>query len=323
MTLVLLASVFLAACGGGGGGSTASLTPSAPTSAPTGVPTTAPTTAPSSSPQAATITGKVVQLAGPLSSSTWNLAAPSGCPAPQTNSPCTTYPTPIPSPLLPTAASTPGVGPGIGGVHIYVTTLQGAVVNGIPQSPIASATTSPNGTFSISIPVSSMPTSAPNGVSVGLLAINGTSISSSTGTSNLGYTIAHADAQPGTAVTLYIDTLDGDKQSAFAWVNSFLASNDQPPIVADTVSQAVARLTVGINALLPSSTQYEAFGGAQDVAIEPSNGPGAFWGAGIPGDTPQQVGIPLGVVYGGMAAMYESPYTPNNPGAKIMLAPGT
>lgn len=199
-------------------------------------------------------------MTGPLSSSTWNLSAPTGCPS-NTTSSCASYP-PTP-PVLPGPTATPGAGAGISGVNVYITTTSSVESNGIPSSPLASGTTNGSGSYSISLPYSVLHGSS----TIGIVAVNGASVGTN-GTTNLGFTIAHAVANVATHPTLYLDSLDGDEQSAFVNLNIDRAMVSLPPMVSDTIAQAVARLAVAQRPGAATSTDqvndsslYSAFGG--------------------------------------------------------------
>lgn len=309
--LAAIAAMSLTACGGGGGisGGAGSTLPPQPQPSPTTTPRV--------------ISGKLVHMTGPLSSQTWTLAAPSGCttpkpgnpsyscdgpnncPDPNTNLPCATYPTPLPVSSLPQASATPGVGPGIGGATVYLTTTAGAITNGVPANPIATATTAPDGTFSVTVSGSS--------TQYGVVAVNGTSISASSGLTNLGFTVAHADATIGTPITLFVDTLDADETDAFTQLNSALTANNKPPVVADTLAQAAARLAAGTNTF-PSASGYISWGGAAGVTLGAANNQdGAYWGSGFafaPTNAPISLATPA--AFAGLAATYATPCCAQN-----------
>ncbi len=256
----LALSLALAACGGGGssssGGLGGGIIPATPT--PTVTPTAqpSPTTAP---PTTSTVSGKVVQVTGPLSSSTWNFAEPTGCGSTVT-SPCTTYPTPPPT--LPSVNATPGVGSGIASATVYA--VANAEVSGIPSHPIAVATTAPDGSFSITLPAGSPAT-------IGLIAANGT-FDPATGATVNNESLAHANVAVGNAATLYIDTLSPDEIGGFTALNQDRAAIGLAPITSDTLAEAYARATVSTVPGSPACTYaapswYPNLGGVGSLNI--------------------------------------------------------
>ncbi|HVA29438.1 MAG TPA: hypothetical protein VNF68_14750 [Candidatus Baltobacteraceae bacterium] len=210
----------LAACGGGGGGTTGGGTmPPTPTATATPTPS-------------ATLSGKVVQLAGPL--------AANGAP---------------------TASSTPAAGAGIGGATLYVTNATTAALVAPQSSPLATVTTAPDGSFSVTF---ANPTKV---TTFGVVAMNGTTVGTN-GTTNLGYTIAHALVVPGSPSTLYLDTLTTNEQAGFTAYNAARTALSMPTVASDTALEMTARLEIvnNENGLCKSSsnisTEYQAFGGA-------------------------------------------------------------
>lgn len=275
--------VAFAACGGGGGsGGGGSI-----------VPVTTPS--PGSGTQSATISGNVVQMTGPLSSSTWNLAAPTGCPNSSTNG-CASYSTSPPT--LPSANATPGAGSGIAGATVYAVATS-ANLSGTPSAPLAQATTGPTGSFSLTVS---------GATQVALVAVNGTP-SPTTGSAN-GYTIAHAIATAGTPVTLYLDRLSGDEQSAFSALNEYRSQAGQTAIYADTILQADARLLVSqmVNAAScsPPATGafFQTYTGLSSSLTSGTDVAGPQWyyvlGYGANYFSSASIGV------GGLAALYQS-----------------
>ncbi len=184
----------LAACGGGGGGSSSG-----------GGSATLPPTPIATQTPSATIAGKVVQLAGPL--------AANG---------------------TPTAQSTPAAGVGIGGATVYVTAATTAALAAPTASPIATATTAPDGSFSVTIPNA-------QAAEYGIVAVNGTLGSS--GFTSTGFTLGRAlAAVNSTGAVLYVDTLTTNEQSGFTAYNAARTGAGMSAITADTAAQMAARL---------------------------------------------------------------------------------
>lgn len=196
-------ALMLAACGGGGGpspvggGNGGGIIP----------PTQAPTT-----PAPPTISGNVVQLAGPLAAG----ASPS-----------------------PNPSSTPVAGVGIGGATVYVVaTALDAATSTIPTSPIAVATTSPAGAFSIVVPSAV--------AQYGVVVIDGSAIAAN-GLSSGGYTLAHAAATASAPLTLYLDTLTANEQSGFVAYNTARVALGLPQVSSDTIAEMVERIAIEAN----------------------------------------------------------------------------
>jgi hypothetical protein len=237
VALPLFATLALAACGGGG--STGSTLP------PVQPPVTAqPTPTPTPTPMLA---GRVVQLAGPL--------AANGAP---------------------NAQSTPAAGAAIAGATVYVTAATDAALTSPQTSPLAVATTAPDGSWQVPAPTN---TSGPFGVVV----IDGTSIGAN-GVTNLGYTVAHGLTLPGDNGTYYLDTLTANEQSGFTAYNAARASSNMPLAVSDTTAQMTARVLLQTDvasqtcsATADAYTSYRTFGGAlianEQVIGDESNTP--------------------------------------------------
>jgi hypothetical protein len=296
----LAALMMLAACGGGGGSTGGGGLPpviSSPTTQPSAQPSTAPISG-----SATTVSGTVVQMTGPLSSQTWNLAAPTGC----TGGGCVTYPTPPPT--LPSATATPGVGAGLAGVTVYA--VPNADVAGIPATPLATATTGPSGAFSITLPKGTS--------SVGLIALDGPSYNAQTGASSTGFTLGHTQVTAGsTTARLYVDTLSPDEQTAFESLNA--ARGALPPVSSDTLAQADARLAVAqqpgaatcdSTALLVSFTTYKAWGGVGSTGDQYGDGGGGQWSEIVTFQAPYNGTWN----FTGMAAVYQATACGTSPG---------
>jgi len=189
---------------------------------------------------------------------------------------------------------------------IYVTTQAGVATNGVPSNPIAVATTAPDGSFSIVVP-------AGTPANIGLVAVIGTTISTTTGTTNLGYTVAHADAIVGTPTNLFVDTLDGDEQYAIDVEEVALKNGGYQPVVVDTMAQAMARLVAATGTTSPNGTGLQSYfaGGLQLQTIFPSGG--TEWTSNNFGFDPA-TGKPIpgfynsGTVFSGAAQLYSPAY---------------
>lgn len=173
-----------------------------------GSPMLPPTPTATATPISVTLSGKVDQLTGPL--------AANGSPTPQ---------------------STPVAGAGVAGVTIYVTAPTTAALVSPQASPLATATSAPDGTFSVTV---ANPTRA---TSFGLVAMNGTMVGSN-GATNRGYTISHAVVSGGSTTILYVDTLTGDEQAGFAAYNAARTSANMPAVESDTALEMTARLSI-------------------------------------------------------------------------------
>lgn len=286
-------STSLAACGGGGGGAL-----------PATQATSAPTTQPTSTSQQTTISGNVAQMTGPLSSSTWNLAAPSGCPpASDPSASCTSYPTP--PPMLPNTSASPQAGTGVAGVTVYIVAANAVDTNVIPTAPLATAVTNASGAFTATLSASTLG----GATQVGLIAVNGTSIGSN-GATNLGYTIAHAVVNVTAKPTLLIDTLSGDEQSAFTALNSDRAAASLAPIASDTIAQAVARLSVAQRPgtatcadQISDGNYFSTFGGLPGTETAWEDTAGTQWSVIVNYGSPWNSASHLA----GLAALYSAP----------------
>jgi hypothetical protein len=274
LILVLgLAATSLAACGGGGSSAGGSTLPVLPTAAPPVVtPTPTPTAAPS-------LSGKVFQVAGPLASNATGTPAPSATFAP---------------------------GAAIAGATVYVTANGGQLTNGIPSQPLATATTGSDGSFTI--PGTAI--ASANGT-VGVVVVYGTTISATTGATDKGFTVAHASVTviPNQSISLYVDTLTPDEQSAFTALNADRAQAALPAVSSDTIAQAAARLIaaqmVGQSNCGPWNGAANAFaqlGGIGNVASwEDTAGPN--WAAIINYESPWNAQT---LPYAGLAAQYNA-----------------
>lgn len=215
VTIVPLFALSLAACGGGaGGGSLTPIIASSPTPTPTPL----------------AISGKVVQLSGPL--------AANG---------------------TPDAQSTPAAGPGIGGATVYVTSASTSAIAVPTSSPIATATTAPDGSFTITLPKGS------NSV-VGVAVIDGATIEPN-GATDRGFTVAHGIAVAGTPSTFYLDVLTQNEQAGFSAYNAARASNNLPTVSSDTAAEMASRLLIATDEAAQchdktsAFTAYMTFGG--------------------------------------------------------------
>lgn len=252
----------LAACGGGGGMGGSGGGGIIPTTPPPSTTTPAPPT----------ISGKVVQLAGPLAAG----ASPS-----------------------PNPSSTPVAGAGIGGATVYVVpTYNDAGTSAIPSSPVATATTAPDGTFSITVPSAT--------TVYGLVVIDGTSIGAN-GLSSGGYTLAHSFAnmtQPALSqnLTLYLDTLTANEQSGFVTYNAARVALGLPQVSSDTIAEAASRIGISANAATGTCqgwnaeyTTFLALGGLQptqaSVGTQPSGPYYNTWASSDSASFPGQPGV--------------------------------
>jgi hypothetical protein len=190
-------------------------------------------------------------------------------------------------------------------VTVYVTTMAGAHTNGIPTPILAVATTGFGGTWSATIP------GLPAGTSLGYVAVNGSTISPVTGTTDTGYTIAHAVGSASSNVTLLVDRLSGDEQSGFTAVNNARTASLLPAIAADTLAQAAARLAVAQrvgasqcgDASPSAAADFFAFGGyGPSGAASWEDTAGPDWAAIYNYQSPWNTSS---IPYAGLAALYQ------------------
>jgi hypothetical protein len=290
-----LLGVSVAACGGGGSGT------SSPIPTPTATPTTGaiitiPNPSPSPSSNTTTLSGHVYMLTGPLA--TQGLAAPSGCAGTQA---CASYPTAPPASALPGPQATPVAGAPVAGVTVYVTTTAGIAVANVPTSPIATATSAADGSFTVSV-------SAPG--TYGLYVANGSLASGSAVTSN-GYAVTRTSASTGTAATVYVGALSPDEQSAFTTVNSQRVALGYAPITSDLTAQMAARVGVaqriGAAACDDSGVAavYSSLGGVPASGFTWEDTLGPSWSA-IANYGSETVVNTSNVAFAGLAAVYQA-----------------
>ncbi len=259
----------LTACGGGGGGTTGGGGSSTMPPTPTVIATPA------------TLGGTVVSLAGPLS------AAPSA---------------------TPNASSTPAAGAPISGATVYLV-ASNAALGGIPTSPLAVATTAPNGAFTLTEPT-------PTQGSYGIIVVDGTSVTNA-GVTDRGYTLAHGVVSAGTQPTFYLDTLTASEQAGFSAYNAARATAGLPVVVSDTAAQMLARLSTHLvdasgscsvanvpNSFASFALSYAS--GATSIASEGGSTP-------YYSDWPSQIGLTAqqGVMYAGFNDMISGAPCPN------------
>lgn len=264
----------------------------------TGSPTLPPgPTATATPTPSATVSGKVAQLAGPL--------AANGSPSPQ---------------------STPVAGAGVAGVTVYITAATTAALVSPQASPLATATTAPDGTFSVTF---ANPTRA---ASFGVVAVNGTTVGTN-GVTNLGYTVAHEVVAAGSTTTLYVDTLTANEQAGFTAYNAARVSANMPAVESDTALEMAARLSIVNNEATGKCSgdqntlaEYSGFGGVNlsglaMVAPQSTTPYYNTWPSQV--TFPAQTGLDFaafaGPVIGGVACPSSGSSLPQNYFAELLL----